>query len=165
MNKKTNKKTLELTKGEAQVIEGEFVNVKQSTVRAIEGGHIELQQVGALTIDGEKIDVTQGAAFVLRGNELSLNQSISCISVSNNTSLNFSFSPISMTKNNTDVNKSAVGIMVSKEIKSENTSSLITIARKVEGNVTTLLDWRSALALGAVLGGVLGLVKLFIRRK
>ncbi len=164
MNKKTNKKTLELTKGEAQVIEGEFVNVKQSTVRAVEGGHIELQQVGALTIDGEKIDVTQGAAFVLRGNELSLNQSISCISVSNNTSLNFSFSPISMTKNNTDVNKSAVGIMVSKEIKSENTSSLITIARKVEGNVTTLLDWRSALALGAVLGGVLGLVKLFIRK-
>lgn len=159
-----NKKALELTKGEAQVIEGEFVNVKQSTVRAVEGGHIELQQVGALTIDGEKIDVTQGAAFVLRGEELSLNQSISVVSVSNNTSLNFSFSPISMAKNNTDVNKSAVGVMVSKEIKSENTLSLITIARNVEGNVTTFLDWRSALALGAVLGGVLGIARLFIRK-
>jgi hypothetical protein len=39
---KMNKKILELTKGEAQVIEDEFVNIKQSTVKAVEGGHIEL---------------------------------------------------------------------------------------------------------------------------
>jgi len=159
------KKTLELTKGEAQVVEGEFINVKQSTVRAVEGGHVELQQVGALTIDGEKIDATQGAACIMRGRELSLNQSISAISIADDMFLNFSFSPISMARNNADVNRSAVGVIVSKEIKSENTSSLIMIARKVEGNVTTLLDWRSALAFGAVVGGVLGLAKIFMKRK
>jgi hypothetical protein len=159
------KKTLELTKGEAQVIEGEFINIKQSTVRAVEGGHVELQQVGALTIDGERIDATQGAACIIRGRELSLNQSISAVSIADEASLNFSFSPISMAKNNTDVNRSAVGIMVSKEIKSENSSSLIMIAKKVEGKVTTLLDWKSALAFGAVIGGILGLAKLLIKEE
>jgi len=70
-----------------------------------------------------------------------------------------------MAKNNIDVSQSAAGIMVSNEIKAENTSSLITIARCVKGNVNTLLDWRSALALGAILGGVLGIAKLFTRKR
>lgn len=38
------------------------------------------------------------------------------------------------------------------------------IANKVEGNVTTLLDWRSALALGAVFGGVWGLFSIFRKK-
>ncbi len=159
------KKTLELTEGEAQVIEGEFINVKQSTVRVIEGGHIELQQVGALTIDGERIDAAQSAACIIRGKELSLNQSINIMSVSDNASLNFSFSPILIAKNNVNIDKGSAGVMISKEIKCKDTSSLIMIAQKVEGNVTTLLDWRSALAFGAVLGGVLGLARLFMGRK
>ena len=158
------KKAVELTKGEAQVVEGEFINVKQSTVRSVEGGHIELQQVGALTIDAEKVDVSQGATALLRGGELSLNQSVSIMSVADDIALNFSCSPISITRNNAHIEKSAVGVMLSKDIKTENSTSLVTIARNVEGNITTMMDWRSALAFGAALGGVLGLVKLFKRR-
>ncbi|MBI4654103.1 MAG: hypothetical protein HY752_03820 [Nitrospirae bacterium] len=151
---------VEVTKGNAQLIEAEFVNVKQSTIRAVEGGHIELQQVGALTIDGEKLDVTQGAALVLRGKELNLNESISCITISEKSFLNASFSPVSITKETTSVDKSAVGLMISKEINVQNTSSLVMIAKNVAGDVTTLLDWRSAAAFGAVFGGVWGLFKL-----
>jgi len=155
---------LEITKGEANVIEAEFVNVKQSTVQSVEGGHVELQQVGALTIYGEKVDVTQGATFLLRGEKLTLNQSISVITAAEDASLNFSFSPVSLAKERLEVNRSAVGVMVSKELKTEGTSSIIMIAKNIEGNVTTLLDWRSALALGAVFGGIFGLFKL-LRKK
>jgi hypothetical protein len=35
------------------------------------------------------------------------------------------------------------------------------IGRDIQGNVTTLLDWRSALALAAVAGGIYGLFTLF----
>jgi hypothetical protein len=159
-----NRKAVELTEEEAQLVEGEFINVKHSQVRSIEGGHIELQQVGALTIDGEKIDVSQGAAAVIKGGELSLNQSVSVVSFSDNISMNSSFSTVSIAKDTIDVEKSAVGIMISKDITARNTSSLITIAKNVEGNVNTLLDWRSALALGAALGGVLGLVRLLTKK-
>jgi len=154
------KEILEITKGNAQLVEGEFVNVKQSTVRSVEGGHVELQQVGALTIDGERIDVTQGAALLLRGRELNLNQSISSLSISEDTSINFSLSPVTMAKEKISVDKSVVGVMLSREIKTGNTSSLVMIAKNIEGIVTTLLDWRGALAVGAVLGGVWGLFKL-----
>jgi hypothetical protein len=38
------------------------------------------------------------------------------------------------------------------------------IGKNVNGSVTTLLDWRSALALGAVVGGIFGLFSIFKKR-
>jgi len=159
------KETSELEKSDLEFIEGEFINIKQSTIRAVEGGHIELQQVGALTIDGEKIEVTQGASGILRGNDISLNQSISAVAAANNVSINFSFTPMTISREHTTVNRSAVCFMAGKDIKSENTSAFLVVANKIEGNITTLLDWRSALALGAVLGGVWGFLSLLFRKK
>ena len=154
-----------LEKSDLEFIEGEFINIKQSTVRAVEGGHIELQQVGALTIDGERVEITQGASAILRGNDISLNQSISAVAAADNISINFSFTPMTISREQTTVNRSAVGIMAGKDIKSENTSAFLIISNKIEGDVTTLLDWRSALALGAVLGGVWGFFSLLFRKK
>lgn len=158
------KEEKELQESDFEFIEGEFVNIKQSTVRAVEGGHIELQQVGALSIDGERVEVTQGASAILRGNDIHLNQSISAVTAGENVSINFSFSPMSLSKEQTTVTRSAVGFMAAKDIKSENTSALLVVGNKIEGNVTTLLDWRSALTMGAVFGGILGLLSLFRRR-
>ncbi|MDH5203968.1 MAG: hypothetical protein OEZ31_08600 [Nitrospirota bacterium] len=159
------KEEIEHKKGDVEFIEGEFINIKQSSIRAVEGGHIELQQVCALSIDAEKADVTQGASVILRGNDITLNQGISAVTAGDNVSMNFSFSPMTISREQTMVNRSAVGIMASRNIKSESTSSLLVLASKIEGNVTTLLDWRSALAFGAVLGGTLGFVSLLFKRR
>jgi len=161
----THKKEREIEKSDVEFIEAEFVNIKQSTIRAVEGGHIELQQVGALSIDGERIEVTQGASGILKGDDISLNQSISAVTAADNVSINFSFSPLTISREQTTANRSAVGLMAAKEIKSENTSAFLVISNKIEGNITTLLDWRSALALGAVFGGIWGFFSLLIKRK
>jgi len=158
-------KEKELTKSDVEFIEGEFINIKQSTVRSVEGGHIELQQVGALSIDGDRIEVTQGAAGILRGHDMNLNQSISAVTAADNVSLNFSLSPMCISREQTTASRSAVGLMAAKEIKSDNTSAFLLISNKVEGNVTTLLDWKSALAMGAVFGGLWGFISLLFNRK
>jgi hypothetical protein len=44
----------------------------------------------------------------------------------------------------------------------KQTGTLVLIARRVEGNVRTVLDWRGALAAGAALGIAIGLLS---RRK
>jgi hypothetical protein len=49
-------------------------------------------------------------------------------------------------------------------IKVKNSASVLMIANNVEGNVTTLFDWRAAAAMGAVFGGVWGLFSLFRKR-
>ncbi len=157
-------KEKELEKSDLEFVEGEFINIKQSTVRSVEGGHVELQQVGALSIDAERMEVTQGASVILKGNDVTLNQSICALIAGEKVSMQFSFSPVSISKENTEVNRSAVGILAAQSVKAENTSALLIIANKVEGNVTTLLDWRSALALGATFGGLLGFLSLMKRR-
>ncbi len=154
----------ELEKRDIDFVEGEFINIKQSTIRAVEGGHIELQQVGALSIDGEKIEIAQGASVILKGDDISLNQSLSAVTVGDNVSIDFSLSPMSVSRENTSVNRSAVGFLAAKDVRSENTSAFLVVANKIEGNITTLLDWRSALALGGALGGILGFLSLLRRR-
>jgi hypothetical protein len=159
------KKGKKIEKKDVEFIEGEFINIKQSTVRSVEGSHIELQQVGALSIDADKIEVTQGASTLLRGNDISLNQSISAVTAAENVSVNFSLSPLSLSREQATVNRSAVGLMAAKEIKSENTSAFLLLTNKIEGNVTTLFDWRSALSFGAIFGGIWGFLSLLARRK
>jgi len=158
------KKERELEKSDIEFIEGEFINIKQSTIRSVEGGHVELQQVGALSIDAEKMEVTQGASVILRGGDVTLNQSINAITAGEGVSIQFSLSPVSISKGSTEVNRSAVGILAAQDVKAENSSALLVIANKVEGNITTLLDWRSAIALGATFGGLLGFLSLLKRR-
>lgn len=145
-------------------VEAEFVNIKQSTVRAIEGGHMEIQQVGALSIDGERVEMTQSAAAVIQGKDIYLNQGMSVITACNNANLNYSFSPVTLARENAHVSRSAAGIIGAGNIRAENSTAVIMLANKVEGEVTTLLDWRSALAIGATIGGILGLISLFKRR-
>jgi len=157
-------KEKEIEKSDLEFVEGEFINIKQSTVRSVEGGHVELQQVGALSIDAERMEITQGASVILKGNDVTLNQSMCALIAGENVSMQFSFSPVSISKENTEVNRSAVGILAAQSVKAENTSALLIVANKVEGNVTTLLDWRSALALGATFGGILGFLSLMKRR-
>jgi hypothetical protein len=110
------------------------------------------------------MEVTQGAAVILKGNDVNLNQSISAITAGENVSIQFSLAPVSISKENTEVNRSAVGLLIAPSVKAENTSALFVVANKVEGNVTTLLDCRSALALGAAFGGLLGFFSLLKRR-
>lgn len=145
-------------------VDAEFVTVKQSTVRAVEGGHVELHNVGALSIDGDRVEATQCASGIVNGAEVNLNQSMSIITAANNASLTSSFSSVVLSKEKAFVKKSAVGILGARDIKVDNVSSILMLANNVEGDVTTLLDWRSALALGAVIGGALGFISLFTRK-
>jgi hypothetical protein len=102
---------------------------------------------------------------ILRGNDISLNQSVSAVTAADNVSINFSLSPVTISREQITANRSAVGIMAARDIKSENTSAFLVISNKIEGNITTLLDWRSAFALGAVFGGLWGFFSLLLKRK
>ncbi|HMK49432.1 MAG TPA: hypothetical protein VK435_05220 [Thermodesulfovibrionales bacterium] len=159
------KEEKEIKKSDIEFLEGEFINVIQSTARSVDGGHVNLQQVGALSIDGERIEASQCASGVLTGGDVDLNQCICTISAADNLSINSSLSGIAISRDEVAASKSAVGLMAARKIKSENTSAFLVIGGEIEGNMTTLLDWKSALSLGAVLGGIWGFFTLLTRRK
>jgi len=138
------KKEKEIQDKDLEIIEGEFININRSKVTNVEGGHIEMQQVCALSIDGERINTAQSAALMLRGTEISMDHGVSMATFAGNTNINNSFLPVS--------------------VKVKNSSALVVLANKVEGNLTTLLDLKTTVALGAVAGGLFGLLMLFRRK-
>jgi hypothetical protein len=158
------KEEKDIREKELEIIEGEFININQSTVRNVEGGHVEMQQVGALSVDGEKIEATQCAAVLVHGGDVNMNQSISTVTVGNNTTVNFSCAPLSFSRYETTLNRTAAGVVAAGSVKADKSVALIVLANKVEGELTTLLDWKSAAAASAVVGGIWGLLSL-LRRK
>jgi len=158
------KNVLDIEGGDLDLVEAEFANIRQSNVRAVEGGHIELQRVAALSIDGDRIEATRALSFVNTGTTMTLHQSATMLTAGTAVDMNFSWAPVTVSAHETEVNRSNVGVMIANEIHAEDSMSLIMIGKNVHGNVTTLLDWRSAAAIGAVAGGIFGLFSLLRRR-
>lgn len=154
------KSELEIEGRGLDIVEADIIKIRQSTIRAVEGSHVEVQQAAILTVDSERVEVTQGASLVMRGKKLSMNQSIGMLCTGESANLNLTFSPVTMSAGETTINKSGIGVIASKDIVANNTASLVMISKNVSGNVTTLLDWRSALTLGAIAGGLLGIFHL-----
>jgi hypothetical protein len=86
------------------------------------------------------------------------------VTVGNNTTVNFSCAPLSLSRYETTLNRSAAAVVVSGSVKADKSAALLVIANKIEGELTTLLDWKSAAAAGAVIGGIWGLLSI-LRRK
>lgn len=154
----------DLQEKELEIIEGEFINISQSSVRNVEGGRLEMQQVCALSIDGDRVESSQTAAFLMSGSDVKLNQSICIAAAGNDLSLNYSFSPLSVARETATLTRSAVGIVAAGTIECENSTALVMIANNVNGTITTVLDWKSTIAFGAVFGGIWGLLSLLRRR-
>ncbi|HEY8633235.1 MAG TPA: hypothetical protein VIL50_08775, partial [Candidatus Limnocylindrales bacterium] len=58
------------------------------------------------------------------------------------------------------IEQSAVRMLVANEVHAERTTGvLVLIARKVEGDVRTVLDWRGAIAFGAAFGVIVSLLR------
>jgi hypothetical protein len=154
----------EVTGREVGILEGEFVRISRSSIRSVEGGHIEMEQVCALSVDGEKVDSAQSASVMISGGEIALNQSMSLFAAGNKTKIRNSCVPFSFARENASVKKSAAGIVAAGTVQVENSTTLLLLAKNVEGDVNTVFDWKSAAAFGAVLGGVLGLFTFLKKR-
>ncbi len=158
------KSELEIEGKNLDIVEADIIKIRQSTIRAVEGSHVELQQTAILTVDSERAEVTQGASLIMKCKKLSMNQSIGMLCTGESANLNLTFSPVTISAGETTINKSGIGVMASKDIHANNTASLLMIGKNVSGNVTTLLDWRSALTIGAIIGGLMGIFHIIGKR-
>ena len=146
------------------IVEAEFLTIKQSTVKAIEAGTAEMQQICALSVDTEKAEITQGAIGFVKSNEMNMNQCINGVSMAEKADINFSICPLAISRKDTEIKRSAAGIVIGNNLEVKNSASVIVIGKNIEGNVTTLFDWKSALAVTAVAGGIYGLLRLFLKK-
>jgi hypothetical protein len=57
------------------------------------------------------------------------------------------------------MDRAAARIVVAADVKAERSAVMFLVARRVAGDVRVLFDWRGAVAFGAVVGLVMGLLR------
>ena len=149
-----------ITQGGAAEVEAESVSVTQGGIGAASAEDITVNQGGIGRAEADDIAVRFGGVAFARGERISVELGGVGIAVGNEVRLTQAGAQTILARN-VVLHKSGVRNVLASNVTFEGTSgTFILLARKVEGNVRTVLDWRGALALGAGLGLVAGLFRL-----
>jgi len=155
--------TVEVKNRDLDMVEAENVSVSRSSVGVVDANRIEITQSGVLTVEGSRVENSRSLAAVVSGRDVELNQAVTALTVGKSAGLSLSTSGVTIARERALVDRSAVGLLAAGEIEARDSTAVLMLARHVEGNVTTLLDWKGALGITAVIGGLMGLYSLLRR--
>ena len=148
---------------------GNQVVVRQGGAQSIEADHLIIRQGGAAKANATRLEVTQGFVGIVQTDAASMTAAkTGVILAKGDTHMDQSLSQFFISKGSVTVDQSALGVLVSNDVKVENSSTIFLISKKVEGNVTTLFGPRESLLFGAIaglVGGVVLLMSKYMDRK
>jgi hypothetical protein len=133
---------VEMTQSGAQTIQAQEVHLHQSGAQSIEAEKVTIQQGGAQYIQGGEVNLSQGGALAVRGETIDLERS----------------GALMISGQEVEVSQGCAGVLVARNIKADEIRSIFIASGPIEGSVTTMLDQKSALALGAALGASLAFI-------
>lgn len=125
--------------------QAESIRVRQGAVGRAEAGSVECVQGAIGLARGEHIGLRQGAVGMALGGEVHLEQS---------------FGRVVMARENVSLKTSgAWNVLADKVEVGPGSGVVFLVARRVEGDVRPLFDWRGALVFGAAVGLMGALVR------
>ncbi len=134
--------SVEMTQSGAQTIQAQEVRLHQSGAQSIEAEKVTIRQGGAQYIQGGEVNLSQGGALAVRGETIDLERS----------------GALMVSGQEVEVSQGCAGVLVAGKIKADEVRSVFVASGPIEGSVTTMLDQKSALALGAALGASLAFI-------
>ena len=140
-------------------VSGETINVTQAGLQNVNATNIDIRQGGIGRAQATDIAITQGGIGLARGDRVSVE--LGGVGVALAGEVHVTQGGIgSVLARDVRIEQSAVRMLVANEVHAERTTGvMVLIARKVDGNVRTLLDWRGALAFGAAFGVIVSLFR------
>lgn len=152
--------TINITQGGAGEVEAESVTVTQGGIAAASAEDITVTQGGIGRAEADDIAVRLGGIGFARGERISVELGAVGIAIGTDVAVTQGYARTIVARN-VVVRKGGVRTIVADRVTIEGrTNSVLLLARKVEGDVRTLLDWRGAIAVGAGLVVAAGLLRL-----
>ncbi len=152
--------TVNITQGGAGEVEAESVTVAKGGIAAASAEDITVTQGGIGRAEADDIAVRMGAIGCARGERISVELGAIGVAIGGDVSVTQGFARTVLARN-VVVHQGGARTIVAGNVTLEGKSStIILVARKVEGDVRTVLDWRGALAVGAGLALAAGLLRL-----
>ena len=150
--------TVTITQGGAAEVEADSIQVNRGGIGAASAEDITVTSGGIGLAQADDIAVRMGAIGFARGEHVSTELGAIGFALGGDVSVTQGFARTVLARD-VNIRQGAAGTVVANHVTlGEQTGTLVLLARKVEGDVRTVLDWRGALAAGAALGIVVGLL-------
>jgi hypothetical protein len=127
-----------------ETVEADEVRVYQGGVNRVFAGAVEMDTSGAATIDAETVSLHESVGVVVRADTIAVENSGTGVSMARDLRL---------------ANSRAVAT-IAEHADLHDSSTMVLLAREVNGRVETMLDTRGAVLAGLVAGVAAGLVWL-----
>jgi hypothetical protein len=151
-------KTVTITQGGAGEVEAESISVTQGGIGAASAEDITISMGGIGRAQADDIAVRMGGIGVARGDRVSVELGGVGLAIGNSVSVTQGFAR-SVLAREVSISQGAARSIVAQNVSIEGEAgTFLLLARRVDGNVRTVLDWRGALVAGAALGVVMGLL-------
>jgi hypothetical protein len=137
----------------------ERVSVNHGGITNVEATSVDLRQGGITRVNAKKVEVTQGGVALARADHLSTQMSAVAVAVSGDARLDRSFVR-NLFAREVRIEQGGVWNLAAARVTFQRPSLAgIVIAAKVDGEVRPILDWRGAIAVGAVAGLLVGILR------
>jgi hypothetical protein len=150
-----------LSQTEVQTVQAETVRMHQASAETIDANEIELEQSAAVHVMADNVNTHQSALVAIEAEELLAQNSAIGFVEAQQASVRGYIGVVAA--QNAQVQYSLAGVVVGNDIHVENARTVLLVGRNVSGNVTTVIDSRSALIAGLVGGLFSGLMLLLGR--
>jgi hypothetical protein len=156
--------------------ESQFENVSEMDVQNVQAEAVRMHQASAQSINAEDVAMQQSAAAAVKATRVSAHQSALAAVESVEVLAEQSFVGMLQAKGvslsgyagavvagNADVRNVMAAVVAGTDVRVSDSRTVLLIGRNIQGNVTTLMDTRSALIAGLVAGLFSGMMLLLGR--
>ena len=158
------------------------VNLDNANIELVQGDHVHISQSAVNHVDADQVDLLDSHAHLVDTHSFTASDSL--VSQAHAETMTLSNSSVGVAyaqeatlggnvgalfSQTATLNESRAALLVAREVHGDRIQSAILLAGRVNAPVETTIDVRSALVIGAaagvVMGAVLGIFGLLIRRK
>jgi len=102
-------------------------------------------------VEAGTITVTQGAIGAARADHVSVDRGAVAAAMGDHVELSRGYAR-SILARQVQMDRAAARVVIAADVRAEQSAVMFLIARRVDGNLRVLFDWRGAIAFGAVAG-------------
>jgi hypothetical protein len=125
---------------------------------SLEAERVDLRGSAVGRVDASELTVAMGAVGAARADSVSVDKGAVGAVMSDRVDVSRGYAR-SILARQVQLDRAAARIIVAADVRAERTAVMFLVARRVSGDVRVLFDWRGALAFGAVVGVVLGVLR------
>jgi hypothetical protein len=152
-------RVVNIERGGIDVARAERVSVNRGGITTVDATTVDLKMGGISRVEARDVSVMQGGIALARADRVTTQMSAVALAVTGESKIDRSFVRAMFARDVTFEQGGVWNLAAGRVTFKRPSLAGIVIAGRVDGEVRTILDWRGAIAFGAVAGILVGLLR------